>query len=90
MGAVGVGINQSALAARFLRETDVDFAMIAGRYTLLEQGALDDALPAATETGRSIVAVGVFNSGLLATQEVPDDARYNYATAPPRRPAPRP
>jgi len=83
VGAVGVGINQSALAARFLRETDVDFAMIAGRYTLLEQGALDDALPAATETGRSIVAVGVFNSGLLATQEVPDDARYNYAPAPP-------
>jgi len=83
VGAVGVGINQSALAARFLRETDVDFAMIAGRYSLLEQGALDDALPAATETGRSIVAVGVFNSGLLATQEVPDDARYNYAPAPP-------
>ncbi|MEJ5867209.1 aldo/keto reductase [Pseudokineococcus sp. 5B2Z-1] len=83
VGAVGAGMNQSAMLSRFLRETDVDVVMLAGRYTLLEQGALDDVLPAALETGRSVIAVGAFNSGLLARSDVPDDATYDYAQAPP-------
>ncbi|WP_336920989.1 aldo/keto reductase [Aquipuribacter sp. SD81] len=83
VGAVGVGLNSAPLAARFLRETDVDVVMLAGRFTLLEQGALRDALPAALATGRSVVSAGVFNSGLLARDDVPDDARYEYAAAPP-------
>ena len=82
VGAVGVGMNRSAMLARFLRETDVDLVMLAGRYTLLEQGALDDVLPAAVELGRSVVAVGVFNSGLLAREQVPDDATWDYEQAP--------
>ncbi|NAZ76450.1 aldo/keto reductase [Kineococcus sp. T13] len=82
VGAVGVGMNRSAMLARFLRETDVDLVMLAGRYTLLEQGALDDVLPAALELGRAVVAVGVFNSGLLAREQVPDDATWDYAQAP--------
>jgi D-threo-aldose 1-dehydrogenase len=81
--AVGVGMNQSAMLARFLRETDVDVVMLAGRYTLLEQGAVDDVLPAALETGRSVIAAGAFNSGLLAQAQVPDVATYDYAPAPP-------
>jgi D-threo-aldose 1-dehydrogenase len=83
IGAVGVGMNQSAMLSRFLRETDVDVVMLAGRYTLLEQGALDDVLPAAVATGKSVVAVGVFNSGLLARDAVPQGAHYDYAEAPP-------
>ena len=51
VGAIGVGMNQSALLARFIRQTDVDIVMLAGRYTLLEQGAADDLLPAALEHG---------------------------------------
>ncbi|WP_407938111.1 aldo/keto reductase [Motilibacter rhizosphaerae] len=82
VGAVGAGMNQSAMLTRFLRETDVDLVMLAGRYTLLEQGALDDVLPAAIETGKSVVAAGVFNSGLLAQDDVPDDATYEYRQAP--------
>jgi D-threo-aldose 1-dehydrogenase len=80
--AVGVGMNQSAMLARFLRETDIDLVMLAGRFTLLEQGALDDVLPAAVATGKSVVAVGVFNSGLLASDSVPENAHYDYAEAP--------
>jgi D-threo-aldose 1-dehydrogenase len=82
VGAVGAGMNHSAPLTRLLRETDADVVMLAGRYTLLEQGSLDDVLPAAQELGKAVVAVGVFNSGLLARQEVPDDANWNYEQAP--------
>src|SRR5581483_8642309 len=36
VGAIGAGMNQSAMLARFLRETAADVAMLAGRYTLLD------------------------------------------------------
>jgi D-threo-aldose 1-dehydrogenase len=81
IGAIGVGMNQSAMLARFIRQTDVDVVMLAGRYTLLEQGAADDLLPAAREQGRSVVAAAVFNSGLLARDEVPETATYDYEQA---------
>ena len=81
VGAIGVGMNQSAMPARFIRHTDVDVVMVAGRYTLLEQGAADDLLPADIEHGRSVVAAAVFNSGLLAHEQVPDTATYNYQPA---------
>lgn len=58
-GAVGAGTNQSAMLARFLRETAADVVMLAGRYPLLDRSALDDVLPAAREHGKSVVAVGV-------------------------------
>lgn len=83
VGAIGVGMNQSAMLARFIRETDVDLVMLAGRYTLLEQGAADELLPAALEYGRSVVAAAVFNSGLFARDDVPDTATYNYGQAAP-------
>lgn len=81
--AVGVGMNQSAMLARFLRETDVDLVMLAGRLTLLDQGAMEDLLPAAEATGKAIVAAGVFNSGILAREVVPDDVNFEYQPAPP-------
>jgi D-threo-aldose 1-dehydrogenase len=83
IGAIGVGMNQSAMLARFIRQTDVDLVMLAGRYTLLEQGAADDLLPAALEQSRSVVAAAVFNSGLLARDEVPETATYDYEQASP-------
>lgn len=81
--AIGVGMNQSAMPAEFVRRFDIDVVMIAGRYTLLDQSALDDLLPIALERGVGVVAAGVYNSGLLARAEVPDDAPYEYRTAPP-------
>ncbi|MGW1563284.1 aldo/keto reductase [Streptomyces sp. NPDC002144] len=81
--AIGAGMNQSALLARFLRETAADVVMLAGRYTLLDQSALDDVLPAAQEHGKSVVAVGVFNSGLLARDRPTEGMKYDYQAAPP-------
>jgi D-threo-aldose 1-dehydrogenase len=81
VGAIGVGMNQSAMLARFIEQTDVDVVMLAGRYTLLEQGAADELLPTAIEHGRSVIAAAVFNSGLLAREEVQDTATYNYQKA---------
>jgi D-threo-aldose 1-dehydrogenase len=82
VGAIGAGMNQSAMLARFLRETAADVVMLAGRYTLLDQGALDDVLPAALEHGKSVVAVGVFNSGLLANDQPTAGMKYDYQDAP--------
>ena len=81
--AIGAGMNQSAMLARFVRETSVDVVMCAGRYTLLEQGALDDLLPLAVERGVTVIVAGVFNSGLLARPRPGPGATYDYATAPP-------
>ncbi len=82
IGAIGAGMNQSAMLARFLRETAADVVMLAGRYTLLDQSALDDVLPAAQELGKSVVAVGVFNSGLLADDRPAEGMKYDYQEAP--------
>ncbi|WP_405433388.1 aldo/keto reductase [Micromonospora sp. NBC_00617] len=83
IGAIGAGMNQSAMLARFVAETDIDVVMCAGRYTLLEQGALDDLLPVAQARGVGVVIAGVYNSGLLARDQPPADAAYNYQQAPP-------
>ena len=82
IGAIGAGMNQSAMLARFLRETAADVVMLAGRYTLLDQSALDDVLPAAQEHGKSVVAVGVFNSGLLSRDRPAEGMKYDYQDAP--------
>ena len=80
--AVGAGMNQSAMLAQFVRELPIDVVMLAGRFTLLEQPALDDLLPLALERGVEVVAAGVYNSGLLSSAVVPDDASYDYGPAP--------
>ncbi|WP_406054716.1 aldo/keto reductase [Streptomyces sp. NBC_01077] len=80
VGAIGIGMNQSALPARFLRETGIDVVLLAGRYTLLEQDGLTELLPEAAARGRSVVIGGVFNSGLLTAPR--PGATYDYAPAP--------
>ena len=83
IGAIGVGMNQSPMLARFLRETPVELVMMAGRYTLLDQSGLGDALATAAAEGKSVVAVGVFNSGILARPRPVLGATFNYEAAPP-------
>lgn len=80
VGAIGAGMNQAGMLTRFVRETDVDVVLCAGRYTLLDQSALTELLPAAVERGVSVVIGGAFNSGLLADPR--PRATYNYAQAP--------
>ena len=75
-------MNQSRMLADLVRLADVDVVMLAGRYTLLEQDALDDLLPACEARGVSVVAAGIFNSGLLARPRPADDAKYDYGEAP--------
>jgi D-threo-aldose 1-dehydrogenase len=82
IGAWGAGMNQSAMLHRFVTETDIDVVMLAGRYTLLEQGAAADLLPACMEREVGVVNVGVFNSGLLSKERPARDATYNYEPAP--------
>jgi D-threo-aldose 1-dehydrogenase len=76
--AIGAGMNQVEMLTRFAREADFDCFLVAGRYTLLEQPALDALFPACEERDVAVVAGGVFNSGLLA-----GGSTYNYAPAPP-------
>ena len=78
--AIGVGMNQAALLTRFVSETDVDAVLVAGRYTLLDKSAGQELLPAAQRRGVSVIAAGVFNSGVLAAPDA--GATYDYHTAP--------
>ncbi|MFE4450106.1 aldo/keto reductase [Streptomyces sp. NPDC056796] len=80
VGAIGAGMNQTAMLTRFLRETDVDVVLCAGRFTLLDHSALDTLLPEAAARGRGVIVGGVFNSGLLADPR--PGATYDYAAAP--------
>lgn len=77
--AIGVGMNQSAVPTRFINETDIDMVLIAGRYTLLDQSAALDLLPAALNRGVDVIAAGVLNSGILANPVA--GATYDYAPA---------
>src|ERR1051326_1068306 len=81
--AYGAGMNQSEMLADFVRNTDLDVILLAGRYTLYEQGALDELLPLCVARGVSVIAGGVFNSGLLATDQPGPLTTYNYAPPPP-------
>ncbi|GHE06406.1 aldo/keto reductase [Streptomyces alanosinicus] len=80
VGAIGAGMNQTGMLTRFVRDTDVDVVLCAGRYTLLDQSAGTELLPAAAERGVSVVLGGVFNSGLLADPR--PGATYDYTRAP--------
>ena len=79
---IGAGMNQSPMLADLVRCADVDVVMLAGRYTLLEQSALDDLLPACAERRVAVVAAGIFNGGLLARPYPAEDAKYDYGAAP--------
>ena len=82
IGAIGVGVNEIQPCLDFLREGDFDCLMLAGRYTLLEQEALDTLLPLCLERRIGLFMAGPYNSGILATGAVPG-AKYNYVAAPP-------
>jgi D-threo-aldose 1-dehydrogenase len=80
--AIGAGTKRSEVLHRFARDTDVDVVMIAGRYTLLEQPALDALLPECQRRGVRAITAGVFNSGLLAEERPHEGLPYEYGDAP--------
>ena len=79
--AIGGGLNDAVSCARFQRAGDFDCMMLAGRYTLLDQRALDDMLPLCEEQGVAVLIAGPYNSGILATGPVAG-AKYDYSDAP--------
>lgn len=79
--AIGVGVNEWQVCHEALKQRDFDCFLLAGRYTLLEQDALDEFLPLCEARGAAVVVGGGFNSGILATGAKPG-AKYNYAPAP--------
>ncbi|MGP9537194.1 aldo/keto reductase [Brachybacterium sp. AOP43-C2-M15] len=80
--AVGVGSKDADVLTRSVRTGLLDLVMLSGRYTLLEQDGARELLEECVRHGVRVVAVSVFNSGLLAQHRVPDDATYEYAQAP--------
>jgi len=78
----GAGMNQSGMLARFVGRTDMDVVMVAGRYTLLDQSASRDLLPAALGRGVGVINAGIFNSGLLSRPRPRADSRFDYRAVP--------
>lgn len=82
VGAIGAGINEIGMMPRFLDLIDLDFFLVALRYTLGEQSALEAEIPRAAERGIGFIIGGVFSSGLYATGPVAG-AKFNYHDATP-------
>ncbi|CAN5175562.1 aldo/keto reductase [soil metagenome] len=77
VAAVGIGSNDSRAVAQLFRTADIDVAMLAGRCSLLDHAEYDDVRDAAGN--RSIVAAGIFNSGLLSRPRPVPGATFDYA-----------
>lgn len=85
--AIGIGMNQTAVPARFVTETDIDLVLLAGRHTLLDHSGLTEVhgdaalLPLCEQRGIPVVIGGVFNSGILAAPR--PGAMFQYRRARP-------
>src|SRR5262249_48723091 len=73
-------LNDSGMVLPLLAEFDIDYVLLATQYTLLDQAVLTAELPACLARKVSVIAAGVFNSGILATGAL-DGAYYNYSPA---------
>jgi D-threo-aldose 1-dehydrogenase len=80
IAAIGAGVNEWQVCERLLGLGDFDGFLLAGRYTLLEQEALESFLPLCEARDVGIILGGPYNSGILATGPVAG-AHYNYALA---------
>jgi D-threo-aldose 1-dehydrogenase len=78
--AIGAGMNQAAMLARFAAETDTDVFLLANRYTLLDQSALTELLPRCVARGIAVLVGGVMNSGILVDPR--PDRPFLYGRAP--------
>jgi D-threo-aldose 1-dehydrogenase len=77
--AIGAGMNQSEMLVRFAASVPVDGFLLAGRYTLLDQGALDALFALCVAKGIGILLGGIYNSGILAAPR--PGAKFNYEDA---------
>ena len=65
--AIGCGVNIPGQIPQFLDLFDLDFFLVAGPYTLLEQTTLDTELERCRLSGVSLVIGAAFCYGILAT-----------------------
>jgi D-threo-aldose 1-dehydrogenase len=79
VGAIGVGMNQWEMLLELVETGAFDCFLLAGRYSLLDQSALDELLPHCLDRGVSVIVGGVFGSGVLADPE--GNAHFNYVPA---------
>ncbi|KQP49442.1 aldo/keto reductase [Pseudorhodoferax sp. Leaf274] len=83
VGAVGLGVNDVQVCLDVLAGAELDCLLLAGRYSLIDHGALAALLPLCVARGVRIALGGVFNSGILATGVLGGgEPRFNYARAP--------
>lgn len=80
--AIGAGLNEVEACQEFALAGDFDCFLLAGRYTLLEQGALEGFLPLCRRRDIALIIGGAYNTGILATGAI-EGATYNYKPAPP-------
>jgi D-threo-aldose 1-dehydrogenase len=84
VGAIGIGANEWQICAEAMAEAEFDVFLLAGRYTLLEQTALESFLPECAERQVSVVVGGPYNSGILAAgTKSGETLYYDYEVAPP-------
>jgi aryl-alcohol dehydrogenase-like predicted oxidoreductase len=76
VSSIGVGMNQTEMLCRFVRETDIDEVLVAGRYSLLDRSATHELIPLCISRGVRLVVGGVLGSGVLADPST--TAHYNY------------
>ena len=78
ISAIGIGVNELDVSLRALAHGDWDVFLLAGRYTLLETGALAELFPKCAARGTKIIIGGPYNSGVLVGGDT-----WNYGAIPP-------
>ena len=78
--AIGMGINMKEQLADLAQKVDLDFALVAMPYTLIDQDSLHTGMKACLDRSVSVIVGAPFASGILATG-ASGAAHYNYGTA---------
>lgn len=79
--AIGCGMNEWQMPARFIQQFDIDAVLLAGRYTLLDHSAYSEFLPLCVDRDVKIIIGGPYNSGILA-RDLNGEVTFNYEIAP--------
>jgi D-threo-aldose 1-dehydrogenase len=80
IGAIGVGMNQTEMLEKFVENCDLDCVLSAGRYSLLDGSAARTLFPACQAAGVSVLAAGVYKSGILAESPLGPTLDYQPAS----------
>jgi D-threo-aldose 1-dehydrogenase len=75
--AIGIGVNEVEVLVEAIEWGAWDVFLLAGRYTLLEQGPVEDLLPKCVTAGTSVVVGAPLNTGALAGRD-----SWNYRPVP--------